>query len=281
MSIESIVELSYLHDTTSDRLDKLRLTLEPYIYNYLIEKYGNYLSDFWNTYRPPKNASRSFVIVERRAHPNFWFILRNIAWANPNMSVYIFCSDENIEYIKALLKDKIVFYTIIILFKGSASREEGKHQYNYVYKNFSFYEAIKSEYILTVQMDTLFRKKIPDTLFCGDYWGSPWAWDPTKPGGGGATIRRITSMITLCKKYNPYKTLELDCAEDCWLSEKLMESSGEYPSFEFRRDHSMENIPAEDPIILHQFWTFADTYTSWNKNDVIAYWTHLLTLDIS
>lgn len=280
MSIESILELTYLQDNAPDKLDALRLTLEPHIYNYLIEKYSTYLSEHWKTYEPPKKARRSYVIVERRAHPNFWFILRNIAWACPTMSVYIFCSDENSSYIRSLLKDKIQFFTIIVWFKGPASREEGKIQYNNIYTDYRMYEAIDSEYILTVQMDTIFRRKIPESLFCGDYWGSPWGWNPTMPGGGGATIRHVKKMIELCKQYRPDIHVNMKDPEDGWISNMIVKSNGTFPSFEFRRDHCMENVPANNPIVLHQFWTFSDTYRNWNTNERIMYWTHLLTFEL-
>jgi hypothetical protein len=39
------------------------------------------------------------MLVEGRIHQNMWFILRNMAWAGPEMAVYIFCSDQNYDYI--------------------------------------------------------------------------------------------------------------------------------------------------------------------------------------
>ena len=81
-------------------LKTLRHGLEPYVYAHLEATYGQKLTEFWKSWIPPLRSAKAFVLVERRTHPNFWFVLRNMAWAGPNMAVYIFCSDENVNFIK-------------------------------------------------------------------------------------------------------------------------------------------------------------------------------------
>jgi hypothetical protein len=157
------------------------------------------LQEHWESYRPPLTSEHAFVIVERRAHPNFRFILQNMAWAAPHMAVYLFCSDENLDFIEAILGDKINSFHIIEAFQGDVSREEGKIGYNDVMTDYRFYESISSRYILTIQMDNIIRRKIPASMFTGDYWGNPWAWRTHAAGGGGATVRRVAAMIELCK----------------------------------------------------------------------------------
>ena len=120
----------------NDRCHILRYILEPYIYNFLLITYGPALDRFWQTYIPPKKADNAFVIVERRPHPNFWYILRNIAWAGPQMSVYIFCSDENIDFIRTLLGDKAQHFNIIQFFKGNIPREQAIQDYNNFYTDY-------------------------------------------------------------------------------------------------------------------------------------------------
>ena len=256
------------------RLDIYRNVLEPYFYSHLTENYGKMLQEHWNTYLPPRESEHAFVIVERRAHPNFRFVLQNMAWAAPHMAVYLFCSDENLAFIEAILGDKISSFHIIEAFQGDVSREEGKIGYNDIMTDYRFYESISSSYILTIQMDNIIRRKIPASMFVGDYWGNPWAWRSHAAGGGGATVRRVAAMIELCKKHRPDPTIDVPPLEDAWIAEH----THSFPDFEFRRAHLMESIPTNDPVILHQFWTFMDAYITTPRDNVVAYWTQLLTL---
>ncbi len=256
------------------RLDVYRNSLEPYVYSHLIENYGKMLQEHWESYLPPLESEHAFVIVERRAHPNFRFVLQNMAWSAPHMAVYIFCSDENRAFIEAILGDKADSFHIIEVFKGDVSREEGKNGYNHVMTDYRFYEFITATYILTIQMDNIIRRKISESMFVGDYWGNPWAWRTDAAGGGGATVRRVAAMIELCKKHRPDPSTDIPPLEDAWVAERAIS----YPNFEFRRAHLMESVPTEDPVVLHQFWTFADAYIVMPRDEVVKYWTHLLTL---
>ena len=278
--ISAIYEVAYTiyHKYNKvDALEEYRSKLEPYIYMYLLENYGPMLQEHWKTYQPPLKSKNVFVIIERRAHPNFRFILQNIAWAAPDMAVYIFCSDENKPFLEAILSDKIAYYTIVEVFKGNPSCEEGKRDYNNLLTNYSFYESIASQgakYMMTVQMDNIFRKKLPQSMFVGDYWGNPWFWEKEAAGGGGATMRRLEYMIKLCKEHRPNLEIPINGAEDSWISEKTVT----YPSLEFRESFLMESVPAINPYVLHQFWTFANPYIELKKEAFIKYWTHLLTI---
>lgn len=257
-----------------EALNEYRLQLEPFIYMYLTEKYGPMLLDHWKTYAPPKESDYAFVIVERRSHPNFRFILQNIAWAAPYMSVYIFCSDENKPYIHALLDNKVQCYNIIEVFKGNPSRDKGVQDYNRLLTNYTFYESIKAKYMVTVQMDNIFRRKLPYSIFVDDYWGNPWFWLKYAAGGGGCTVRRIEYMIQLCKDHRPNLNEPFNVNEDSWISEKTLD----YPDIDFRTEFCMESIPAKNPYVLHQFWTFSNPYIELPPEIFMRYWTKLLTI---
>jgi len=277
--MEPIYEVMKLqHHKTNDKraLRPLyRRVLEPYVYMYLTENYGPMLHDFWKTYLPPKQADKAYVIVERRMHPNFRFVLHNMAWAAPHMSVYLFCSDENKAFIEAILGDKVDSFHVIPIFKGEGSLEDGVKGYNDTLTSYAFYESIAATYILTIQMDVILRKKIPDNMFIYDYWGAPWGWRQDVAGGGGATIRRVEAMIALCKQYRPDLSISIQGDEDTWFSDRVVTG----PFIEFRRMHIMENMVAIDPIILHQFWSYAEGYLeNFTKEIIIDYWKHLLTI---
>jgi hypothetical protein len=125
-------------------------------------------------------------------------------------------------------------------------------------------------------MDTIFRQKISTEIFYGDYWGNPWAWKPNYPGGGGATVRRIAYMINICDNIINHRAE----AEDSWFSERILETNGVFPPLSFRNEIIMESMPAKDPYILHQFWTYLHNYMNLPKEAFIQYWKHLLTIYI-
>ena len=236
-----------------DRLHAFRMELEPYIYHYLIEQYGLRLNAVWENYVPPLKSNKAYVLVERRAHPNYPFLLKMMAWAAPHLSVYLVCSDENFEFIKAILGDKIEHFNIIVAYSGEVGRDQGRAEYNELMTDASFYEQIDAEYMVTMQMDVFLRRKLTNDLFCGDYWGAPWGWCAHRAGGGGATIRRVQKMIEICKA-----NLLASCneCEDSWIADRVQD----FPPLAFRRAHIMESMSAEDPVIVHQFWTFLNNY---------------------
>jgi hypothetical protein len=239
-----------------DRLHAFRTELEPYIYHYLIEQYGLPLNAIWDSYTPPLKSDKAYVLVERRAHPNYPFILKMMAWAAPHLSVYLICSDENLEFIKAILGDKISHFNIIVAYSGEVDRNQGRTEYNQLLTDAAFFEHIDAEYIVTMQMDVFLRRKLTDDLFCGDYWGPPWGWCSHRAGGGGATIRRVQKMIEVCKAPREDPLAPCKEGEDSWMSDRIQD----FPPLAFRRAHIMESMPADDPVIVHQFWTYLDSY---------------------
>ena len=257
---------------TDDILDINRRILEPFVYMYLMEHYGPMLREHWATYLPPTKSEHVFVIAERRAHPNFQFILQNIAWAGPHMAVYIFCSDENLGFVEALLGDKKEHFHVIPVFNGNPDREQGKIAYNQLLTDYRFYQLIDATYMLTVQMDNIIRKKIDPLMFTGEYWGNPWSWCPDAAGGGGATVRNIPAMIQMCQTHRPNPDELLEGAEDNWCSSHTTD----YPEVEFRIRHMMESIHVDDPYIIHQFWTFAHCYLFLTREQFAEVWSMLL-----
>lgn len=260
-------------------LDSFRLTLEPHVYQYLVWNYGKALDSFWKTYIPPKKSNVAFVLYERRPHHNLWFLLRNMAWANPNASVYIFCSDLNRHYIEMLLGDKKDHFNIIEYIHGAATRENGKINYNKNFTQRNLYSKIHAEYIITTQVDTFFRKRFTNELCIGSYWGNSWVWNQTAPGGGGITVRKISDMLKILPEVNDDEDInKLEGYEDSWISAKIMEMNLPYPPYEIRRSYLMENEPALDPIGVHQFWTFILNFNPNNPQLFIETVKNTLTL---
>ncbi len=260
-----------------DTLHFYRTQLEQYVFNYLTLTYGNKLDEFWKSHQFPKKSKYSFVIVERRIHPNWWFILRNIAWAAPHFSLYIFCSDLNYEFIKTMLGDKAENVHIFKWFQGSPERKIAFEQYNVTLKMPGFYKLIDSDYTITVQMDSYFLQKIPDWVFCGTYYGAPWGWNPTKGGNGGLSIRNIKDMIELCEK--EISSIQNNEGEDWHFSQLLEKHNYTVPPFEFRVKVVQENFPIDIiPIGTHQFWTYIANYNLSDKTLFTNNIKKLLTL---
>jgi hypothetical protein len=293
MSLEAIIAVAQYHwskwqlrlqsaskenfsQLQQDRLHAFRTELEPYIYHYLIEQYGLRLNAVWESYVPPLKSDKAYVLVERRAHPNYPFLLKMMAWAAPHLSVYLVCSDENLEFIKEILGDKIEHFNIIVAYSGEVDRDQGRTEYNELMTDASFYEQIDAEYMLTMQMDVFLRRKLTDDLFCGDYWGAPWSWCAHRAGGGGATIRHVQKMIEVCKENRSDPLVPcIDC-EDSWMSDRIQD----FPSLDFRRAHIMESMPAEDPVIVHQFWTFLDNYDIQDRAQCTENMKRILTIHL-
>jgi hypothetical protein len=260
-----------------DTLHYYRTQLEPYVFNYLNLMYGQKLDEFWKTHQFPKKNKYAFVIVERRIHPNWWFVLRNIAWAAPNFSLYIFCSDINHDFIKTILGDKADNVNIINWYKGNPDRDTAFKEYNITFKMPSFYEKIDAEYLITVQMDCYFLQKIPDWIFCGTYYGAPWGWDQTKGGNGGLSIRNVKDMIEICQKEK--STILNNEGEDSHFSQMLEKYNYYLPPLEFRKKVIQESFPVDSiPIGTHQFWTYLHNYKLNNKTEFTSSIEKLLTL---
>lgn len=261
------------------RNDDYRLTLDPLVYQILETRYGEKLEAFWKTYMPPKTSKYAFAIVERRQHPNFKWILRNLAWAGPDMAVYIFCSDLNEAWLREMLGDKADAINLRVVFQGNPSRERGKKEVDNLMSDWRTYASIPAKYILTLEVDCFLRRKIPTSLFTGVYYGCSYGWDQSHPGGGGLTVRHIDAMIDLCKAERPDLDKDLAGSQDCWLGSKTMERELEYPPLQRRMEVLMENMFVNNPVGVHQFWTFLFNLPLEPKDQWMAYVSSLLTLE--
>jgi hypothetical protein len=135
-----------------------------------------------------------------------------------------------------------------------------------------------TEYILTIQMDVFIRRKITDDLFVGDYWGAPWAWNEEAAGGGGATVRKVATMLDICSKHQ-YHGDPAKEGEDIWFCNKIIEDGYEIKDIEFRATRIMESLSTDDPVLVHQFWTFLSNEDK-SFDEFVAYIEQILTLDM-
>lgn len=233
-----------------ENLHKKRLVIEDRIYSILKSKYMLKLKEFWSTYTVPRQSDRCIVIVERRIHPNLEFILYNAAYFARGWSIAIVCSDVNVDYIKGILGHNLEQVHLIQMFKGNPNPDVGKNEYNYLLQESRFYSALPSENLLMMEMDTYLRKPIPDTIFQYDYVAAPYAWDETM-SGGGLSFRKRSKMLEICSTYR-YR----ESAQDVYASKGMNMIGASVPSFEESLEYFCESCLYEDPIGLHQWWTF-------------------------
>lgn len=267
---------------SSVTLSNLRNKLEPFVYNSLEEAYGRELTEFWKTYLPPKKAKRAFMLTESRIHPNMWFVLRNMAWAGPDMAVYIFCSNYNYNYIINLLGDKAPHFNIINIYKDTKSPSNDYHN---LFTNWKVWESMETEYAMLVQMDIYFRKRVDECLFKYDYYACRWAWKYEEPGGA-LTICRVSKMIEILKENRP--NLDIDCPvpSDEFINQ-IIKINGTYPPLIENIENLMESLQQIytpegkkiiiDPYAVHQPWTFSYTFS---QEEFRIFWRELLTIRI-
>lgn len=93
----------------------------------------------------------------------------------------------------------------------------------------------------------------------------------TMHGRGGATVRKVADMIRICET----NTNQVD-NEDSWMADRINENGDYLPTLSFRAEMIMESLPSNNPVILHQFWTFLDQYMGFPNTAFIGYWKHLL-----
>jgi len=272
-----------LRENSPKMLSNLRNKLEPFVFNALEEGYGRELTEFWKTYTPPKKAKRSYMLVEGRIHPNMWFILRNIAWAGPEMAVYIFCSDQNYDYIMNLLGDKAPHFNVIVAFKGDPPKEQAMQEFIDLYTSWKTWKLMETDYAFLIQMDVYIRKRLDDCLFNYDWYACRWAWKIDEPGGG-ISICRVTKMIEILKEHKPNTDAHCPISSDEFIN-KIIKVNGTYPPLMENIQNLMESMQVFigegykqiiiNPYAVHQAWTFSYTFS---QEEFRLFWRELLTI---
>jgi hypothetical protein len=136
---------------------------------------------------------------------------------------------------------------------------------------------IDAEYFINFQMDSYFLQKIPDWIFTGTYYGSPWCWDVSRGGNGGLAVRNVKNLIELCEK-EIMNALD-NTGEDCYISDAVTKYNHILPPLEFRLKVFQENSPTQyNPIGTHQFWTYIRNYNIMNKDEFRKHFRKLVTL---
>lgn len=228
-----------------------RMSLEPVVFGILRERYTSVLKGFWDSVQIPKEGDKLVVLMEGRLHPNLEFCLWNLAYFARGWRILVVCSPQNLGFLQELTKGKGV--ELQCLFQQDVSKRElGFHEYNSMMKSKDFYLSLPNcEHLLFAQTDTYLRKPIPESLFTYDGVASSFLWN-TEEAGGGLTYRRRSVMLEILETIPP----ESIWAEDSYFWNGCRQLGKRLPGFEEGLEFFVESCLYEDPVGVHQWWTF-------------------------
>lgn len=255
-------------ELTKEERHLKRMRVEPLLFDILKEKYGKQLRENWKKNPPPRDSEKCILIIERRIHENLEFVFHNAVQYGKGWSICFVCSDMNFEYCRAISQNHPNIYFIPI-FQGSPSYSEARNEYNTLLMSPAFYEALPWKMLCIMQTDSYLRKQIPDSVLDYDYIASPALWDE-KNLVGGLSFRKKEAMIKITKEFKR----EIP-SEDLFISEGCTELGLKKPSFEEAMFYSAESCLYEDPMGVHQWWTFFSV----GLEDAELIFHSLLTLD--
>ena len=247
---------------------------EPILFSILRERYGHIFQKHWNSCVIPSQSNKAFVLVERRCHPNLEFVLHNIAYFGSGWSIYLFCSKENEQFCKEILARHKLSIHLIPIFEKDVSMEEGIREYNQLLQEQSFWKQIEAEHLCMMEMDCYLRKEIPEELLDYDYVGTPWGWDLKSPGGSGLTLRRRSAMLAIC---GSCKKMEM---QDSFVAQGVVDLKLNWlPAKPYGVSTFVESFFTEDPVGVHQWWTFV--FNRYLNNQTLDIVREYLTLELS
>ena len=238
------------YETTLETRHQKRMALEPLIFDILKRKYGRFLREKFQTVEIPATSEKCILLIERRIHPNLEFLLHNIAYFAPGWSICFVCSDVNLAYCKEIARPNQGSIQFLPVFHGSPGRDQARDDYNQLLKSKEFYQSLPWKHLWICQTDSYLRKQIPDSIFQYDFFAAPAIWD-TSEMVGGMSYRNRDAMIKICSEYS-----ESISSEDVFISKGAKALGLHLPVFEEALQIISESCLYEDPIGVHQWWTF-------------------------
>lgn len=250
----------------TNSLHEKRMKLEPLIFDVLKYKYLDTFEKFWNTHTVLKDTNKSIIVVERRIHENLIFLLRNVFYYARDWAITVICSDINYNYVKTVCTTNNCSVNIVPLFEGNPERDVARKEYNDLLKKYSFYIQIPYEHLFLVETDSYLRKPIDETMFIYDYVAAPYSWDNSS-AGGGMSYRKRSMMLDICERFKSESPMQ-----DCYALEGVKALGYKTPPFEIGVKYVSESCFVNDPMGVHQWWTF---FTSNEKQSEIVFHNYL------
>ncbi len=265
--------------SAAEHRHQVRINEEAPIFAHLQSKYGEAYTKWWNDPSTtfPTQSSNTVLLVERRPHPNFLFVIQNALYFCKDFSLIVVCSDESEEFVRKQLGRHAETTDIRPLFKGIGTRDQGRDEYNALFMNAAFWKSIPAEYVLSIQTDAYLLTPLDESMWTYEYIACAWGWRQDLVGGGGLTWRNVKCCIDICEKClvpipdentneitltkRTVRLLPPDSAngEDCFFAEGCKALGKAIPIFPERYMYFVESMFYEEPIGVHQWWSYVMT----------------------
>jgi hypothetical protein len=220
------------------------------------KEWENYLERFLTQPLPPipQNTTRYCVIVEPRCSPYLERVIRNfIAILAPQGWGFILFHGVH----NSFMVRKLGIRQSLLHVENLTPME-----YNDLLCSSSFWENLISQWnchhCLIFQCDTLLLRGDLERFLQYDYVGAPWNFNFSRVGNGGLSLRKVSTMIEICRTCPRYirnnSTKEL-CRldnEDIYFAFYLERMHFRVPTVKIASEFSVETIYYNQPCGLHQ-----------------------------
>lgn len=268
----NLVNCSY-----DERLHKFHTLYEQPIFDLLRTRYLQQLKSWWASYNLPivSETDKCIVIYETRCHLNLEFLIYNLTYFARGWGLIIYCSKHNYNFIVNILQQNR-YRAILHIVRDDEGTKLVREDYNHFTKSHTFWNSLPCKYVLMCEMDAYLRKKIPDDITDFDYVCCKWPWHPDLSGGGGISIRKVSTMKKICDEYPNISTNIF--AQDIWAANGCALLNLKYNNVNFNNTYFIESChDIIDPIGFHNWWTFINPYKFYKYRDI---YDKYLTLEI-
>lgn len=209
------------------------------------QKLRNYFPMIYNT-------DYTAVIVETRDDAHIETVAKNVMYflnesnSDIKWGLHIFYHDTNKERVETFTK----YWKNVKLTKLD-NNITNQNEYSTVLTSLNFWNLINSNNILIFQNDSLLIRHGIDDYLNYNYVGAPWI----KPkegkyiGNGGLSFRKKEKMIEIITNYSD-ELKDGMYNEDIFFSKYL--NVEDVPSLEMCKKFSVEDVPHDNPMGLHQ-----------------------------
>ena len=231
------------------------------IFEDICKKQLKYIENKWP--KIDNNSKLKSLIVESRFGDHIEFTIKNtIQKLGDGWGHIIICTNNNIDEITRLVNKINIDIEIINLGKFYINR----NTYNTLCLNIDFWNKINCEKVLVYQSDTYIFKEFDNQFLEFDYIGSPWGpsdhsqrlkkytGDEVNVGNGGLSLRSVSLVKDILKKYKPNETPNSDTDfiyEDVFFANHI-NKIGKLAPLEIAKKFSFEHIFYDDTFGCHQ-----------------------------
>jgi hypothetical protein len=248
--LDQLPTISHTQENDGRTTHRCREQWEDLVFADLRKRYLPALRAWWPTHTFPTVTKNSIVIYETRCHENLEFLILNTCYFAQSWALTIYCSAENEAFVYGILgphKDNEGVHVQVVRPTEGAYDDE-RNQYNAALTSVAFWDGLSHfQHALLAEVDSYLTDHLEKigNLDTFDYVASRWEWAPDEPGGGGLSIRRVSTMRAIC---------ELGLKEpmqDCWASEGIKRLGGKVNNTLFAESAILQKVWG-----VHQWWSF-------------------------